>query len=279
MFESESELLASLHAAAKSVNKVVAHGKSLVKSLEKLDAPKSLERQDYLSDAIEAMKGVDLTPFGCGAYQKELIHAMEQRLRALRATAHQEIMSGIVAGVDKPEHLRVLSDNPLVIYVHPLTVEIHFDKLNATWTYAHEVLQTVSLVPSEILSAHRELVDVFRASRIDSSLFWTLLKHAYEMVLIKNELPSGSRIDIVEMLPAMAWLWPNPAVMKKTGTFPRYLLAYQIQKLRADGMLQNKGQRLELGTATGGSTRNKQNVLFIPQGASEGQYYLSLCFR
>ena len=277
--DADSELLASLQSAAKSVAAVVAQGKTVVKALERFDAPKSLDRQDYLADALDALRGVDLSAYGCGALQGVIAESIEQRLRTLRATAHHELLTGLRDGVEKAEHLRVLSDSPLVVYVHPLTVELLIEQKKAVWTYAHETLQTVPLAVEEILAAHRTLVDAFRASRVDSQTFWTLLRKAYEMVLILDGLSAGSRIDIVEMLPALAWIWPQQAAVKKAGVFPRYLLAYQLQKLRADGLLQNQGLRMELGSATGGSTRNKQNVLFIPQGPSEGQYYLSICFR
>ena len=279
MFESESELLVALQAAAKSVNKVLASGKVIVKALEKLDSAKSLDRQDYVADAIEVLKTSDLNSFGCGATQNALILTLEHRLHDLRMHAHHNLVAGITQGVDKPENLRILSDVPLVIYIHPLTLEVHFEQTKANWTYAHEQLQTTSLDPSEILEAHKSLLDTFRASRIDSQQFWDILKTAYEMVLLKKKEPASSRVDIVELLPPLAWLWPNPNAMKKSPSFPRYLLAYQLQKLRADKLLQNHGSRLELGTATGGSTKNKNNVLFIPMGASEGQYYLSICFR
>lgn len=279
MFETESELLLVLKTTAKSVNKVLTSGKSLVKSLEKLDGAKALERQDYVSDALESLKTVDLSIYGCGAQQKEMVMALEQRLRSLRANAHHLLLAGLKKGVEKPENLRILSDNPLVVYVHPLTLEVQFEQAKATWTYAHESLAVTSLDPEEILSFHKSILDNFRALRVDSQTFWGVCKLAYEMVLLKHGQQMGSRVDIVELLAPLGWLWPNASSLKKGAGFPRYLLAYQLQKLRSDGLLQNRGFRLDMGTATGGSTRNKANVLFVPMGISEGQYYLSICFR
>lgn len=277
MFESESELLVAIQAAAKSVNSVLTSGKALCKALEKLDTSKALDRQDYVSDALEALKVTDLTLYGCGAQQQDMIKTLESRLHKMRMNARQALMNGLSQGVEKPEHLKVLSDSPLVIYMHPLTLEVHFEQTKAVWTYAHEQLQTVSLDPEEIIAAHHALVDTFRASRIDSQTFWKICKLSYDMVLLKDGHPAGTRIDIVELLAPLMWLWPT--ALKKTTTFPRYLLAYQLQKLRSDKLLQSQNIRLELGTATGGSTRNKANVLFVPMGAFEGQYYLSICFK
>lgn len=280
MIESEADLLVAIQGVAKSVSKVLASGKSVVKALEKLDSPKTLERQDYLDDAISVLKTADLNSFGCNAQQQDIIKTLEEKLHKLRVTAHQTLIVGISKGVLNSANMRVLCDNPLVIYVHPLTLEVQFGQMKSTWTYAHEPLQTVSLDPGEIMDAHKMLLETFRASRVDSQHFWSLLKMAYDMVLIKKSEAAGARIDIVELLTPLAWLWPNSIATKKTpASLPRYLLAYQLQKLRADGLLSNNGWRLELGTATGGSTRNKSNVLFVPMGHSEGQYYLSLCFK
>ena len=279
MYESDSDLLLALQGIGKTVNQVLTNAKGLVKSIEKIDNAKALERQDYLTDLLDSLKSNDLAMFGCGTDKAALTHAVESRLRTLQLNARQNLMTGLHAAFDNPSHLRIISDSPLVIYMHPLTLEVHFETGKAVLTYAHEALQTVSAVPEEILNAHQMLVENFRACRIDSQQFWQVLKLAYDMVLLKEAQPSGARIDIVQLLPALAWIWPNAAVTKKNTGFPKYLLAYQLQKLRSDGMLVNRGLRLDLGTATGGSTRNKANVLFIPMGHSEGQYYLSICLR
>jgi len=280
MLESESELLLAIQAASKSLSKALNGYKSLARALEKIDSNKALERQDYVADAVDALKNNDLRAIGCDAPQEDIQTALEDKLRILRANAHHDLMTGLARGLqDKPEHLKVLSDSPLVVYLHPLTLEVQFEQKKAIFAYAHEPLATTSLDPDEILKTRTELLEVFRASRIESTKFWDICKLAYEMVVLKNGQPVGSRVDIVELLPPLAWLWPNPAVVKKSSGFPKYLLAYQIQKLRADKLLQNKNARIDLGTATGGSTKNKANVLYIPMGATEGQYYLSICFR
>ncbi|MBQ8037508.1 MAG: hypothetical protein IJ268_10980, partial [Proteobacteria bacterium] len=121
MFESESELLVAIQAAAKSVNSVLTNGKALCKALEKLDTPNALERQYYVSDALEILKVSDMNIYGCGAQQLDMIKTLESRLHKMRMNARQALMDGLSQGVDKPEHLKVLSDSPLVIYMHPLT--------------------------------------------------------------------------------------------------------------------------------------------------------------
>ena len=280
MLESDSDLLIAIQTTAKALNKVLNGYKSLAKALEKLDSDKALERQDYVADAVDALKANDLNLVGCGESQSDIKQALSTKLRDLRANAHHNLVTGLAKGMaDKTDHMKIVSDSPLVIYLHPLTLEVQFEQKKATLLYAHEPLANTSLDPDEILKTRAELIEVFKASRIDSSRFWDACYLAYEMVMLKNGQPAGSRIDIVELLPPLAWLWPNAAALKKNTGLPKYLLAYQLQKLRADKMLQHKNLRLDLGSATGGSTKNKANVIYIPSGATEGQYYLSICFR
>ena len=278
MIETEPELLAAIQATAKSLSKSLNDYKATLKALEKLDTAKSLERQDYLADAVETLRKVDLARMDCGDRQKDIAEKLAGKLRALRANAHHALMTGLTKGSEKPEQIRILSDSPLVIYMHPLTLEVNFEQSKCVLTYAKEPLATTSLDPEEILSVHAAQLDIFRAIRIDSNRFWEICRLAYDMVLLKNGQPPESRVDIVELLPALSWIWPNQSA-KKLSPFPKYLLAYQIQKLRADKLLQNRNLRLDLGTATGGSTKNKANVLYIPAGGTDGQYYLSICFR
>ncbi len=260
MFETDAELWSALQQMSRTVNQVVAASKPIAKALDKMGDVASLNRQDYVADALNAIQ-------------------LEDRLRTLRMTARQDLIAGLNATAPKPDQIKMVSDSPLVLYVHPLTLEVNFEQCKTTWSYAREPMAQSSLDPSDIWNVYGELLDQFRAARIDSKSFWQALKAAYDIVLLKDGKPAGERIDIVDVLVPMAWIWPHAVQLKKATQFPRYLLAYQIQKLRQDGLIAHNGYRLDLGTATGGSTKNKANVLFIPMGPTEGQYYLTMCFR
>jgi hypothetical protein len=84
-------------------------------------------------------------------------------------------------------------------------------------------------------------------------------------------------VDLVDTLAPLAWLL-DPSSGRKTTPYPRHMLAYQLYRLQREAHLQHEGLRLELGTATGGSTRHKAKVLFVPSSHTEGFYYLSLRF-
>lgn len=279
MFETDAELWSALQQMGRTVNQVVAASKPIAKALDKMGDVASLNRQDYVADALNAIQHADLAPYGGADSYAALIRGLEDRLRTLRTTARQDLIAGLNATAPKPDQIKMVSDSPLVLYVHPLTLEVNFEQCKTTWSYAREPMAQSSLDPSNIWNVYGELLDQFRAARIDSKSFWQALKAAYDIVLLKDGKPAGERIDIVDVLVPMAWIWPHAVQLKKATQFPRYLLAYQIQKLRQDGLIAHNGYRLDLGTATGGSTKNKANVLFIPMGPTEGQYYLTMCFR
>ena len=279
MFETDAELWSALQQMSRTVNQVVAASKPIAKALDKMGDVASLNRQDYVADALNAIQHADLAPYGGADSYAALIRGLEDRLRTLRTTARQDLIAGLNATAPKPDQIKMVSDSPLVLYVHPLTLEVNFEQCKTTWSYAREPMAQSSLDPSDIWNVYGELLDQFRAARIDSKSFWQALKAAYDIVLLKDGKPAGERIDIVDVLVPMAWSWPHAVQLKKATQFPRYLLAYQIQKLRQDGLIAHNGYRLDLGTATGGSTKNKANVLFIPMGPTEGQYYLTMCFR
>ena len=279
MFETDAELWSALQQMSRTVNQVVAASKPIAKALDKMGDVASLNRQDYVADALNAIQHADLAPYGGADSYAALIRGLEDRLRTLRTTARQDLIAGLNATAPKPDQIKMVSDSPLVLYVHPLTLEVNFEQCKTTWSYAREPMAQSSLDPSDIWNVYGELLDQFRAARIDSKSFWQALKAAYDIVLLKDGKPAGERIDIVDVLVPMAWIWPHAVQLKKATHFPRYLLAYQIQKLRQDGLIAHNGYRLDLGTATGGSTKNKANVLFIPMGPTEGQYYLTMCFR
>lgn len=275
----DCEFLGILQTASKRVNKVLAAGKGLTKAFDKIKSEQELSRQDYLIEALEAIQNTPMSFFGCGDMAAEISHGLEERIRILRINARGNLIRDLSERVSKPEHFRMLCDSPLAFYLHPLTLDVDLDHYKATLCYAREPLVTTTLAPEEIMSAHAGLVDFFRQIRIDSQGFLKVCHLAYEMVLLKNGLPKGSRIDIIELLDPLSWLWPQRAKFKKGSGMPKFLLAYQLQKVRQDNLLSHNGMRIDLGTATGGSTKNKANVLYIPAGVTEGQYYLSICFR
>lgn len=275
----ETENLSTISGLSKELSRIIGALKPIAKALEKIEKEDDLMRQDYLSDAVTALKSMDLGPLGLAESQKEIIRDFENRLHGLRANARQNLMTGLESYFQKDE-IKIFSDNPLTLYLHPLTLTVDFEHASADFSYARQSIQTVALDPKEIRDARLAIVENFKAMRVDSKTFFKRIHTAYQMLLLKEERRDGERVQIVDLIEPISWLWADSSNKKSSRSqIPKYLLAYQIQKLRNDKLLEYQGIRMDLGAATGGTTRNKNNVIYIPHSQSEGQYYLSICFN
>ncbi len=113
-------------------------------------------------------------------------------------------------------------------------------------------------------------------------LFERLL-FAYRAACALEDKSPGDRIAIVDLLGPLALLETPAKRLRGRGLdavdeYPRHLLARQLAELSRQQHLEHRGTRLELGAATGGSTSQKQDVLYVCTGPGRGQYYLSVRF-
>ncbi|MFA5625676.1 MAG: hypothetical protein WC966_11580 [Bradymonadales bacterium] len=273
----DAESLAKAKDLLKTATSKQTRLKALAKALEKLKKADDLERQDYLANldtAFAKLEKDDLDQENYGAWLEDI----RVRLRSLRQSAQHRLMQGLKSEFSE-ESFKILSDRPLSLYLHPFTLEVNFEEAKSAFSYAREVLASTSLDVQDIARLHAQQIEEFRKIRIDSKSFFTKLRTAYQMQCLKESLPPRAHVNLVDLLTPLAWLWDKPGTTKKSLIpLPKYLLAYQLQKLRKDKLLSYNGSQLDLGVATGGSTRKKSNVLYIPQGPSEGQYYLSITF-
>ncbi|QDG51718.1 hypothetical protein FIV42_13465 [Persicimonas caeni] len=218
------------------------------------------------------------------AQRAELIEALGAEMKKLRIKARMAFMQKLEMLAEAQDiALEKLSEAPLVLFADPLTFEIDFDAGGARLLYGHEPICELPLDAKELLGAHQTTVEELERRTIPSEDFFDRLRAAYRMVLAADGTEKGDRVDLVDVLVPLSVLglerkdWRNkgPGALEP---YPRHLLAWQLAKLRRDGVLERGGVRLDLGAATGGSTKNKQNVLYIPVGAKNGQYYGSLRF-
>lgn len=278
ILENDSSFLTATAAMSKTLNKLLTQYRNAGKALDKLNSAKNLARQDHLAAASTALRSVDLGVFGLADQQRDIALEIDARLKVLRQSASSVLLEGLHQCFPTANQMKMLSDNPLVLYLHPLTLEVDFEQSKGTLLYAHEVIQTCPLVAEDIMAAHAAILTDIRETRIEASAFFDACKMAYDMVRIKEGLGIAERVDIVDLLLPLGWIWPKQG--KKTlAALPRHILAYQLNRLRADNLQSHKGWRIELGAATGATTRNKSKVLFVPHAQTEGQYYLSICFR
>jgi hypothetical protein len=257
----------------------IVRGKKALEQLCRSDAIEDLEKvvtqTDRLRDAD--LEEIDL--------EEERMQAVG-RLDAYIKRRQRELRMRFAKALDREARRRevtteTISESPLVIRVPPFVVSTDFDREQATLTYAKEQLEEVGLGPDEILDARDKWVDWIRGESVDSESFVRWLQRAYELALEARGQTEGDRVDIVDLRAPLGLLAGDVEDWRRQGdetpeTYPRWLLSYQLKHLRRDNMLEYDGKRIDLGTATGGSTDDKDNVLFIRSGREGGQYYLSI---
>jgi hypothetical protein len=235
------------------------------------------------------LAGYELGAPELDALREELVNKLDKEMVRLRMKARMAFMTKLDMLAEQKEiALEKLSEAPLVLYADPLTFEIDFDAGGAKLLYGHEPICELPIDAGELFKAREDALAAMKERAIESDAFFDLLQRAYRTALIaqSSEASSsdpGKRVDLVDVLMPLSMLLVDRKDWRSKGPsaiepFPRHQLAWQLAKLRRDGVLEKGGVRLDLGAATGGSTRNKQDVLYIPVGAKNGQYYGSLRF-
>lgn len=173
----------------------------------------------------------------------------------------------------------LVGQEPPTVALAPLTVEIDFEAGSATILFARETVNAVTADADLIVEARARAMATIQGSAVASEVFFDRLAGAYDFARVTAGLADAERVDVVDMLTPLAIMaagvesWRSD---KAPEPFPRYLLSYQLHRLRRDGLLARNGRRLDLGAATGGSARDKSGVIFLPTSATDGQYYRSV---
>lgn len=176
-----------------------------------------------------------------------------------------------------------LGATPPTLRLEPLTVELDFKKGQAEISYARLELATVPLDCEQILRERTRLLASLESSDFEPADFLGRVYEAYRRTLSNQGLKWGERVDLVEILPELAFLqqserFRKDPVREAFKPYGKVRFAYDLARLRRARQLEHQGARLTLGTATLGSTRQKDRVLFLEE-AGQGQYYLSIAFQ
>lgn len=215
-----------------------------------------------------------------------LVQGLEAQLEHLRHFGRHQLLGAIRSrAIDEQlAEPTLLAEQPLTLLINPLTCELDMKRGEARLLFARELVARTTLDAHAIFTSRAETMKRIQDQAMPAPEFFDALHASYRMVLLARGSTHGERVDLVDLLAPLALL-RNPVDtwrkldLAKHGSFPKYLFAYQLRRLRKERLLEKGGLRLELGTATGGNTKNKKNVLFLPTRGDEGQYYLSLCFR
>lgn len=174
-----------------------------------------------------------------------------------------------------------LGASPPAFRLDPLEIEVDLRKGEAVLTYARQELARVPLDCAQILKERQKLLSSLETSDFSPEDYLSKLHEAYRRALGNHKW--GERVDLVEVLPELAFLlqsdrFRGDPTRESFRPYGKVRFAYDLARLRKSRVLEIQGSRLTLGTATLGSTRNKERVLYLEE-AGQGQYYLSLAFQ
>ena len=173
--------------------------------------------------------------------------------------------------------LTVLSRDPLELYLAPVTVSIDVSKDRADVSFGRIRLSRCRADGAAIVAAREEAVRQLEGESWDPEAFFDQLRRAW------SRAGRGDWAELVDVLPELALIKQSAAfrkdpTAKRFQPYPRVQFAYDLWRLRRDRCLGANGWRLTLGSATGGSTRDKTRVLWLEDGRGGGQYHLTLRF-
>lgn len=232
----------------------------------------------------QSLEGYELGAPELDEQRLQLLEKIDSGMQKLRLKTRMAFFAKLeMLAAEQDIALNKISDTPYVCFADPMTLEVDFNKGGARVLYGHEVISEVDLDAHELLDARASALNEIKKQALASDEFFELLHASYRTVLAAEGAGYGDRVDLVDVLMPMSMMRLARKNWRKKGIdalkpFTRHQLAWQLSQLRRDAMLEHDGKRLDLGAATGGSTRDKKNVLYIPVGAGNGQYYGSIRF-
>ena len=261
---------------ARELSKVVA-------TLSKLTKEATLESPDKVREQLRLLHKMELGPLGLevklGEWIRMIKEDQKQRLEVRRNTLTHELIS---AAQSRGIACSVLTSHPLELSLTPLTVVVDFAANIAELKYARLSLEKVAATPDEIIKAHKKSVERLK-SGFAPERFSDVLRETYRTVCQQRGVSYGDRVDLVALLAPLALaLQPNrflsDPVAAHYRSYGRVRFAWDLARLRQEGLLARGGHRLSLGSATGNTTKRKTDVLYIEDTMGKGQYYLTLWY-
>ncbi|MBI3927400.1 MAG: hypothetical protein HY319_17815 [Armatimonadetes bacterium] len=254
-------------------------------ALRILKDPKLLSDERKLSGKLERLGklGCDL-PELSRSWQSlagELEQWQKQRRQTLPLKFGRELGEAAAsAGIE----FATLTTDPPTYRLAPFTVEARFGKGLAVLSYAREALGETELDGAAILRARKRFLQALEGEAFDPQSYFDQLQTAYRRVKAQSDARPGERVELVELLPELAFLMQSPKfrsnpVRENFRPYGKVRLAYDLARLKRSGTLGKDGVRLTLGTATIGTTRKKDRVLYLEDFGGRGQYYLSIAFQ
>lgn len=252
------------------------------KAAEQLCRDGALENLELVQKYADWLRDADLEPIEMEERREKAVDSLDAFVKRRRNKRRMSFMRQLHDRADdRGLEVEKLSESPPAMYVEPFVVAPDFETGRVELSYARETIAETDLDPDVVFERRDHWAERFAQGTPSPEAFFDRLELAYELARNSRERGPGERVELVDLLAPLALLrsdpedWRDPELEAVDG-YPKYLLAYQLQGMRREGLLERDGTRVDLGTATGGSTRDKDDVVFIPSGPDDGQYYLSI---
>lgn len=173
-----------------------------------------------------------------------------------------------------------LTAEPPTYYLEPFTLEAEFGKGSGRLMYSRTPVAEVPLDGKAIVQERDKMLQALEGKSFEPQAYLEKLYQAYTRVA----RTPGERVELVDLLPEIALLSQSEEFRKDPTRenfkpYGRVRLAFDLARLRRAGALTHQGKRLTLGTATIGTTRQKDRVMWLEEGQGRGQFYLTAAFQ
>ncbi len=255
----------------------------LHKALKSLTSPRTLESPRKVQDACQLLQEIDPKGFGLDMSFAELIEAAtaDQQAR-LKERKIQFGRSLTESAEENALRCRMIATDPMEFSIPPFTVTVDLAKNLARIHYARLVMEELPARPDRIMTGLQKNLKALEGGW-SAEAFFDALYNAYQIAIFEKGERQGERVQVADLLPRVALAFQtdrfrSDPVAGHYRAYGRVRLAYDLSRLRREGVVQRNGWRLNLGTATGSSTQDKKKVLYVEERPGQGQYYLSVWF-
>jgi hypothetical protein len=206
-------------------------------------------------------------------FEAWLVEESTGRRRRLTATLRAACAE---AGVE----LIVLGRDPLELRLPPVSACIDVDANRVRICFARLELARCEARGPDIVAARQQAVAQLEEGEWDAPGFLADLRVAWGRA---SQGQAAGWVELQDVLPELAFIRQSAKfrldpTAKQFVPYPRVQLCYDLWRLRRDRCLSGDGWRLSLGSATGGSTKDKKRVYFLEDDRGRGQYHLTLRF-
>jgi len=252
-------------------------------ALKKLTSADTLESPRRVGEACKILEGTDPKTFGLEIDFTEILKsiAADQQQRANRRRV--EFGRTLHENAEKEGlECKMITSEPMEFSLPPFTVTVNLDQNIAHLNYARLPLEEMPAKPERIIAGCGKNLTMLEKGW-SSERFFDALHEAYQIRLFKEKTRLGERLPLTALIPYVALSFQgekflSDPVAGNYRPYGRVQMAYDLSRLRRTGLLQRNGWRVNLGAATGSSTRDKKGVLYIEDNPGQGQYYLTIWF-